>query len=312
MAAAIEFCAHLTRSYCYGKLNSQAALLERLGLSLPFLWPKLVESKTAKHQLNSSRQNRIIDFGMALKISILITLISVFQKTSSLSIDCHPDANATEKRCLSRGCVWRPKPTPRAPWCEFDHWDDPDAMAGYDSNAEYVETRNGTERNFSAKLRRRPTPTLFGDDFQKAMVRIEHVTNEIVRVIMLDQKNVARRALHPRWEKNLGNRTASIDDDDAILAIETENRPFGFALMRKSTGNRLIDTRRIPGLTFARQYLQISTRVPSQFVYGLGESTHDQLKHKFDYRRWGLFTRDHAIGDPEMNLFGKEKSILVP
>lgn len=253
----------------------------------------------------------VSDSDFCRRMSIKLGMVVLLQITAvqSLSIDCHPDFNATEERCLQRGCRWVPKITPRAPWCEFDHADDPSRMAGYDARK---QSKTSTEDNrdvFVAKLYRRSTPSIFGGDFVKATATIEMLTMDIVHVHVVDQHQRTRSALYPRWRRNLkkaredpGGRARS---EDPLVQVTVEKSPFGFGVIRKATGVKLVDTRRIPGFAFAEQYTQWSMRVPTQYVYGLGESTHPNLKHDFQYRKWGLFTRDHAIGDPEMNLFGK-------
>ena len=50
----------------------------------------------------------------------------------------------------------------------------------------------------------------------------------------------------------------------------------------------------LPGLTVSNQYLQITTRLPSGHVYGLGEHNHKQHKHDMNWRKWSIFTRDVA------------------
>lgn len=45
-------------------------------------------------------------------------------------------------------------------------------------------------------------------------------------------------------------------------------------------------------LIYADQYLQITTRVPSENVYGIGEQIHRQYRHDFNWKTWPIFTRD--------------------
>lgn len=47
-------------------------------------------------------------------------------------------------------------------------------------------------------------------------------------------------------------------------------------------------------LQFAHQYLQLSFRLPSFNVYGLGEHVHQQYRHNLDWKTWPIFTRDTA------------------
>lgn len=45
-------------------------------------------------------------------------------------------------------------------------------------------------------------------------------------------------------------------------------------------------------LLFADQFLQLSTRLPSANVYGLGEHVHQQYRHDMNWKTWPIFNRD--------------------
>lgn len=45
-------------------------------------------------------------------------------------------------------------------------------------------------------------------------------------------------------------------------------------------------------LIYADQYLQLSIKLPSSNIYGLGEHVHRQYKHDMNWRTWPIFTRD--------------------
>ena len=45
-------------------------------------------------------------------------------------------------------------------------------------------------------------------------------------------------------------------------------------------------------LLFADQFLQLSIRLPSANVYGLGEHVHRQYRHDMNWKTWPIFTRD--------------------
>ena len=60
----------------------------------------------------------------------------------------------------------------------------------------------------------------------------------------------------------------------------------------------------LPGLTFSDQYIQITHRLPSGHLYGLGEHNHKQFKHDMNWRNWTIFTRDIApvVSSPNMTI----------
>lgn len=43
---------------------------------------------------------------------------------------------------------------------------------------------------------------------------------------------------------------------------------------------------------FSRYNFQLSTKLPSKYLYGLGENTHDSFLHDMNYRMWPIFSRD--------------------
>lgn len=45
-------------------------------------------------------------------------------------------------------------------------------------------------------------------------------------------------------------------------------------------------------LVFANQYLQISAKLSSDNIYGLGEHVHKKFRHDIDWKTWPIFTRD--------------------
>lgn len=45
-------------------------------------------------------------------------------------------------------------------------------------------------------------------------------------------------------------------------------------------------------LLFADQFLQLSIRLPSANVYGLGEQVHGQYRHDMNWKTWPIFARD--------------------
>ena len=51
------------------------------------------------------------------------------------------------------------------------------------------------------------------------------------------------------------------------------------------------------GLSFADQFEQVATRLPSRYVYGLGENLHRSLRHDLWYQTWPAFSRDQPVVD---------------
>uniref|UniRef100_H2ZBD9 alpha-glucosidase n=1 Tax=Ciona savignyi TaxID=51511 RepID=H2ZBD9_CIOSA len=54
-------------------------------------------------------------------------------------------------------------------------------------------------------------------------------------------------------------------------------------------------------LMFADQFLQLSTKLSSEYVYGFGEHMHESFKHDLNWKTFGMFSRDEG---PNKNLYG--------
>lgn len=48
----------------------------------------------------------------------------------------------------------------------------------------------------------------------------------------------------------------------------------------------------LPGFTFNDMFLSISTRLPSQYIYGFGETEHTAFRRDMNWTMWGMFARD--------------------
>lgn len=52
----------------------------------------------------------------------------------------------------------------------------------------------------------------------------------------------------------------------------------------------------VGGTVLSSQFLSLSTRLPSHYVYGFGENVHQTFRHDVNYRTWGMFARDEFVG----------------
>jgi len=54
------------------------------------------------------------------------------------------------------------------------------------------------------------------------------------------------------------------------------------------------------GFVYSDQYIQLTTELASDNVYGLGEHNHRQFRHDMNWKKWTIFTRDVApvVGPP--------------
>jgi alpha-glucosidase (family GH31 glycosyl hydrolase) len=85
---------------------------------------------------------------------------------------------------------------------------------------------------------------------------------------------------------------------------QEEGKFFYFQVRRPSTGAIVFDTSL--GFIFSDQFIQIATKLPSDRLYGIGENSHQTLKHDMTgYTGWAMFTRDQFPDyAPPVNHYG--------
>ncbi|NXT18858.1 LYAG glucosidase, partial [Syrrhaptes paradoxus] len=94
----------------------------------------------------------------------------------------------------------------------------------------------------------------------------------------------------------------------ALYGLRVEQEPFGLVVTRQRGGRVLLNTTVAP-LFFADQFLQISTSLPSRFIYGLGEHL-TPLVLDTAWNKVTLWNRDMAP-TPQVNLYGSHPFYLV-
>lgn len=50
------------------------------------------------------------------------------------------------------------------------------------------------------------------------------------------------------------------------------------------------------GFTFNDMFIRISTRLPSKYLYGFGETEHSSFRRDLNWHTWGMFSRDQPPG----------------
>ncbi|XDA75973.1 hypothetical protein R6Z07F_006139 [Ovis aries] len=211
-------------------------------------------------------------------------------------IDCAPGQEVTEDVCRQKyKCCWKPVPDTAIPWCFFPrNW-------GYEISNRIENTSTGC----TARLRRLPSPSLFGYDVIDTLFTAEHQTSNRFHFKITDFNNMRYEVPHENVKLFDGNADAS----NLSYHLEVIHKPFGIKIMRTSNKRVLLDTS-IGPLQFAQQYLQLSMRLPSANVYGLGEHVHQQYRHNMTWKTWPIFTRDATPTEGMINLYGAHTFFL--
>ncbi|XP_064234957.1 sucrase-isomaltase, intestinal isoform X2 [Aotus nancymaae] len=204
-------------------------------------------------------------------------------------INCIPEQFPTEETCKQRGCCWRPWNDSVIPWCFF--------VDNHGYNSEGIAP---TDLGLQATLKRIPSPTLFGNDIGSVHFTTQNQTSNRFRFKITDPNNKRYEVPHQYVTEFTGPAVS-----DTLYDVSVTENPFSIKVIRKSNGRTLFDTS-IGPLVYSDQYLQISTRLASEYIYGIGEQVHKRFRHDLYWKTWPIFTRDQLPGDNNNNLYGHQ------
>ncbi|XP_035110445.2 putative maltase-glucoamylase 2 [Callithrix jacchus] len=211
-------------------------------------------------------------------------------------IDCTPGQAVTEDTCRWKyKCCWLPVADANVPRCFFPrNW-------GYEASNGHTNTSTG----FTAQLKRLPSPSLFGNDVTTTLFTAEYQTSNRFHFKITDFNNIRYEVSH----ENIDTVNSTANATNLSYYVEATDKPFSIKIMRTSNRRVLLDTS-IGPLQFAQQYLQLSFRLPSANVYGLGEHVHQQYLHNMTWKTWPIFTRDATPTEGMINLYGAHTFFL--
>lgn len=199
-------------------------------------------------------------------------------------LDCHPEENADQAKCTARGCLWEPTSIEKVPWCYF-----PDDYGYTYSNL--VETDAGLTLDLSRNLKHRAMDRPGSPDIDKLRLQIIYHSSNMLQFKIWDP--ATERYVVP-VPLNLPT-TPDTNEAMRMYKVIVTNNPFGIQVFRKSTNTKLWDSS-LPGFTFSDMFIQVSTRLSSEFVYGFGETEHPSYRHSLNYHTWGMFSKDQPPG----------------
>ena len=191
----------------------------------------------------------------------------VYQDTCAAEVaddekfDCNPEEPTTEEICLARGCCWNNSVADMkgqnhnplgVPYCYF-----PANYEGYrveSIDEEFQKTVITLSRNRMSG---------FTDDINTVRVEVTSLDEQTLRIKMYDPMSrrfeVPLPVLNLPPVKELTTKLYTIKVENEILTVS-----------RQSTGTVIFNTD-LRRLVFADQFLELSSRLPSKYIYGLGE-----------------------------------------
>uniref|UniRef100_A0A8C2JQI4 alpha-glucosidase n=1 Tax=Cyprinus carpio TaxID=7962 RepID=A0A8C2JQI4_CYPCA len=207
----------------------------------------------------------------------------------SVNIDCYPEEDKDQAKCEARGCIWEVRPISN-PQCYY-----PENHGYITSNK--VETPSGITVDIDRNTEF-PSQRSRSRDISKLRVDITYMSGRSLRWKIFDPYN-ARYEVPVHLDLPA---TPETDETKREYRVQINDKPFGIQVIRKET-NEIIWDSAVPGFTFSDQFLQISTRLPSDYVYGFGETEHPTYKHDLNFHKYGLFAKDQPPGY-KLNSYG--------
>jgi len=230
---------------------------------------------------------RIIYFVFLSTLSICVSS-QVCNISDDERFDCFPESFANEKDCVERGCCWHAASSNApldVPYCYYGN-----GNYGYE-----VTDKQETATGFMLKLSLKGSGGAYGKNIKNLVADFKLETANRLRVKIYDADN-------KRYEVPVPTPDVTSKEQNPTYDVTYSNYPFGFAVTRKSTNTVIFDTR-VGGFTFSDQFLQISSLLPSENIYGLGEHVLG-LKLDTKWTKLSLFSRDVATPEGGVNLYG--------
>lgn len=214
---------------------------------------------------------------------------SALSEQDKSRIDCFLEAesrfeNLTKFQCEEvRGCIYSPLGYERVPDCFFNR-----TKLGY--TAESINQEK--EEYFLKKSPLVKSPYL--EEIKNLKLTVEYLGQNLVHVKIIDVDDDTRYEVPYKLNQvPPGDKLQSKAKFE--YSVDQDSKLFSFKIIRKSTNEAIFDTS-MGAFVFNNQFLQISTKLPSRYIYGFGENNHENLAHDLNFRSWGMFARDNAPG----------------
>ncbi|XP_055950335.1 lysosomal alpha-glucosidase-like [Argiope bruennichi] len=211
--------------------------------------------------------------------------------------DCHPDPKATEESCRQRGCCYRSSQTSAngsslhlsIPYCFY-----PSNYNGYSLDN---ITQDG--RHIRANLKR-SSSSGFPNDIQNLRLVISFIDDCTLRIKITD-------ANADRFEVPIPLNDALKNLDKPCYDVKIDSKTGHLIISRKATGTIIFKTN-LSQLVYSDQLLQLSSYLPSRYIYGIGESYGSFLRN-VNWTRFTLLNSDRGPL-PNYPLYGSHPFYL--
>ncbi|XP_054215275.1 maltase-glucoamylase isoform X3 [Homo sapiens] len=248
---------------------------------------------TVKHNGVPSQTSPTVTYDSNLKVAI-ITDINLFlgeaytvewsiKIRDEEKIDCYPDENGdSAENCTARGCIWEASNSSGVPFCYF--------VNDLYSVSDVQYNSHGATADISLKS------SVHANAFPSTPVNplrldVTYHKNEMLQFKIYDPNNNRYEVPVPLNIPSVPSSTPEGQLYDVLI----KKNPFGIEIRRKSTGTIIWDSQLL-GFTFNDMFIRISTRLPSKYLYGFGETEHTSYRRDLEWHTWGMFSRDQPPG----------------
>ncbi|XP_044761295.1 lysosomal alpha-glucosidase-like [Coccinella septempunctata] len=188
-------------------------------------------------------------------------------------LDCIPRGNVTQDICESRGCCWS-ESSSGIPACFYQ----PKSLSYKFKNI--TETSDGLvaylERSYKS-----PYPR----DVALIKLIATYQSDDILRFKVIDPTKKRYESIFP--EKKLPSPATKNPSYKLIIGKDLQ----GFRVVRKSDNTTIFDASDLTNFIFSDQFIQITTKLPSTYLYGLGEHK-ERFKLQSKWTTYTLYSRD--------------------
>ncbi|NXN56879.1 MGA protein, partial [Rynchops niger] len=219
--------------------------------------------------------------GLQLELGKSYTVKWTQEPSVNERFDCYPSPNATQEKCEQLGCLWDPATSNlNVPPCYYSS-----------DNAYSVDKVEYTSSGLTANITLNSAKTTANENFTTPIstlrLEVKYHLNNMLQFKIYDYQNARYEVPIPL---DLPSSPTSTDNE-RLYEVSVQKKPFGIQVRRKSTGTVIWDSQ-LPTFTFSDMFIQISTRLASQYIYGFGENEHTMFRRNMSWQSWGMFTRD--------------------
>eukprot|EP01017_Pseudomicrothorax_dubius_P049283 TRINITY_DN9144_c0_g1_i2.p1 TRINITY_DN9144_c0_g1~~TRINITY_DN9144_c0_g1_i2.p1 ORF type:complete len:911 (+),score=190.74 TRINITY_DN9144_c0_g1_i2:44-2776(+) len=174
-----------------------------------------------------------------------------------------------------------------------------------------VETLDVTPTRIVATLSYLSNETMYGakgnEIYRKLKLTIDMHNDYELRVRLTDESGKGYEL--PNEEPYPYERTP-VDVKNPTYDVRIVRNPFSFSVVRRATNETLFDSSAAP-LIFSKNYMELTTTLPTPYLYGLGERTHSLHMKRGEYTIWAYDVYCAIdIGQPGKGAYGHQPVYL--